>query len=447
MQYLHSSNSDMPTSENNSNNILSNSITWTARILLGIVFMFSGFTKSIDPWGTIYKIHDYLAVSGISLFDNLTIVTTFLLCSVEFLAGFFVFTGSFRRFSAWLILCIMCIMLPLTAWIAIANPVSDCGCFGDAWVLSNHVTFFKNLILTIAAIWLVKHAHSTPSLITPALQWISFMGAGIFIGAIALTGYVYQPLIDFRPDLLESRLIASDNEAEDETSFLYTYRKGDSTAIFSEYDALPCEEDGWQFVSRETIENNIVYDANKNKHLRIWDKNGDYDVTDEIILDDKAQIILFIPSLPDVSIASTWQINSMYTWAQRHNINMLAIVSGNSKDIEEWEDLSMPSYPIYTSEDTSIKEVVRGNPAVVYLENGIIKWKSTLRALNADDFLNEEIANSSPMAFAYNNDTILFSLCMGFLSITGICIIFSFIPTLAGKLIQIKKIFSTAKKK
>lgn len=95
-------------------------------------------------------------------------------------------------------------------------------------------------------------------------------------------------------------------------------------------------------------------------------------------------MLLLIPSLPEVSPATTWRINALYDWTSDNDIEMDAVVSGNSQEISDWEDLSMPQYDIYTADDTAIKEVARGNPAVVYLENGKVMWKNTLSSLDVD---------------------------------------------------------------
>lgn len=103
-------------------------LTWIIRIVVGGVFIFSGFAKGIDPYGTLYKVEDYLSVLSLSVWPNLVLVGVFGLCALEFLAGVFLLTGCFRRSSVIIAGGIMAFMLPLTLWIAVSNPVADCGC-------------------------------------------------------------------------------------------------------------------------------------------------------------------------------------------------------------------------------------------------------------------------------------------------------------------------------
>ena len=93
-------------------------------------------------------------------------------------------------------------------------------------------------------------------------------------------------------------------------------------------------------------------------------------------------LMLLIPELESVSPATTWKINSLYDWSEKMGVDMLAVVSAGPDRIAEWKDLSMPRYDIFTSDDTAIKEVARGNPALVYLDNDTVRWKSTLSALD-----------------------------------------------------------------
>lgn len=404
-------------------------LTWLLRELVGALFIFSGFTKSIDPWGTLYKVEDYLSVMGLHIWPNLVLVGVFLLCCVEFVIGAMICFGSFRRSVTWAAVLIMCFMLPLTLWIAVFDPVTDCGCFGDAFIISNWATFWKNVALVIAIGWLVLFNKKAGWLITPALQWIGLVATSIFILVIALAGYVYQPLIDFRPYKIGTTLIEQDEDLEESAAFKFIYEKDGVRREFGMNDELPDEDSGWTFIDRiplpQTVADNPV--ARSEKSFRLWDKEGDEDVTEEVLTGEGGMILLLMPQLRDVSIASTWKINSLYDWAKKQNIEMVAAVTGTPAEIESWEDLSMPDYPIYTADDTHIKEVARGNPAVVYIKDGVIRWKSSLRALNADDFLSPE-TSADPMSFARDDRNLLLNAAYLYLAFMGVLIAFSFLP-------------------
>ena len=116
---------------------------------------------------------------------------------------------------------------------------------------------------------------------------------------------------------------------------------------------------------------------------------------------------------------------------------MIAVVNGNEKEIEQWRDLSLASYPIYTADDTQIKEVVRGNPAVVYTDNGKIVWKSSLRALNTDDFLAPG-TSADPKSFLRDDNKILRDITIGYIIILAALVFLSFTPSVARLLFHKK---------
>lgn len=376
-------------------------VTWLIRVITGAVFIFSGFAKAVDPWGTLYKMEDYLAAMGIHLWPNLVVVGAFVLCAIEFLLGVFILFGCFRKGTAVASLLLMCFMLPLTLWIACFDPVDDCGCFGDALVLSNWATFWKNVALTAMIGWLVVYNRRCKALVTPALQWIAFVASGLFIILIELIGYEYQPLIDFRPYKVGTMLCGDMMADSEEPDYVFVYSKDGVEKEFS-VDSLPDEADGWVFVDRKVTGDKQMTDDSDGFH--VWE--GDEDVSEEVLYPEGKRILLLMPDLGNVTIATTWKINSLHDWASSQGIDMVAAVAGSKEAIANWEDLSMPEYPIYTADDTSIKELVRGNPALVYTENGVIKWKRTLKALNVDDFLAPEISHN-PMSFATDNMRIL----------------------------------------
>lgn len=402
-------------------------ITWIIREFTGAVFIFSGFTKAIDPWGTLYKIQDYLGIMGLDIWPGIVKVGAFLLCAVEFILGIMLCFGSFRRTAAWGATAIMCFMLPLTLWIALYNPVPDCGCFGDAFIISNWATFWKNVALMIAVLWLSVFNRHAGWLITPALQWIGLLATGLFCIAIESAGYFYQPLLDFRPYNIGS--IIADSSAPEEPEYRFIYEKNGIREEFAETDELPDENDGWKFIDRVPVSDSGIesrVSVRKGGELRLWDAEAEEDVTDDVLSPEGKKILLVMPDLDKVSIASTWKINSLYDWAVKNDIEMIGAASSTKEALEEWEDLSMPQYPVYTAEDTVLKELVRGNPAVVYIQNGEIMWKSTLRAINTDDFMAPETA-ANPMAFSHNDKAILINLSALYTSFMACLVTFSFL--------------------
>lgn len=404
-------------------------ITWLMRLIVGAVFIFSGFSKAIDPWGTFYKFSEYAEALRLFPGPNLILIGVFFLFTVEFLTGVFILLGCFRRSAVWLAALIMAFMLPLTLWIAISDPVSDCGCFGDALILSNWATFWKNVGLSIPIIWLLLFNRQSHWVITPALQWLSFIASGAYIIVLGFYSYECQPLIDFRPYPEGAHLFDSKNfqPSDAADNIVFVYEKDGVTKEYGIDDEIPDESDGWTFVKR-IEKHSEVKDGEALSDFHFFDEENN-DVTAEVLSESTDHILLMMPDINAVSAATTWRINSLYDWCEKNGLSMEAIAAGNVEEIELWKDLSMPSYPIYFSDDTLIKEVVRGNPGVVYLHDGVIKWKNALRAIDTDDFMAPE-TSKNPMSFYVDRKSLLLNFTYLYLIITAVLIALSFVPSL-----------------
>lgn len=405
-------------------------LTWLFRLICGGLFIFSGFVKAIDPWGTIFKVQEYLALLDFMVPPPLMTLFVFALCAVEFIVGCFLMMGCYRKTCPWFGLLIMFFMLPLTLWVAIKNPVADCGCFGDAWVVSNWFTFIKNLILTGCLGWLTVYNLKCISLITPAFQWLAVVASGIFVLIIELIGFYYQPLLDFRPYPEGGTLYANVDDSNPEPELLFVYEKNGKKEEF-DLDNLPDEEDGWKFVERHEVKTK-EYKPSTDTHegLHVFDIDSEEELTDLLSDHEGKELLVMIPNVKAVSPATTWKLNSLYEWSLENDVRMTGIVAGNREDIDEWEDLSMASYPVYLAEDTVIKEIVRGNPGIVFMENGKIKWKSSLSAINVDDFMSPDFEGERAI-FDRDNSRVLLNCVSVYLIVMSFLIFISFTPRMA----------------
>ena len=145
-----------------------------SRFILAAAFIFSGFVKAVDPLGFQYKIQDYLAAFGMaSWFPSFfPLLGGIILSAVEFFIGISLFFATRRTLATSLALMLMIFMTPLTLYLAIFDPVSDCGCFGDAWVLTNWETFAKNIVLLLAAIATFQWRKMLIRFVTRKMEWL-----------------------------------------------------------------------------------------------------------------------------------------------------------------------------------------------------------------------------------------------------------------------------------
>ena len=174
-------------------------LLFISRLIIGIVFIFSGFVKAVDPLGTTYKFQDYLSAFKMNFLKDFSLFFAFILFVCEFLAGISVLFRLKPKTGAWVILLMMLVFTPLTLILALTNPVSDCGCFGDAIHLTNWQTFIKNVILLAPALIIFIKRKEISSSLDQVKEWIALSVATLAIILFAVYNLKYLPVIDFLP--------------------------------------------------------------------------------------------------------------------------------------------------------------------------------------------------------------------------------------------------------
>ncbi len=359
------------------------------RLVVGGVFVFSGFVKAIDPWGTYYKLGEYLQVWGVDWTHGIIVACAFALAAVEFAMGVMLVVGSYRRVAPLCATLFMLVMTSVTLWLAITDAVPDCGCFGDYLVLSNWATFGKNVVLLAGCLYLLILNKRVYGIYTPAVQWMVLAMSMAFPLFVSFVGYNTQPLLDFRPYKVGTQL-TSNATSTNGYDYVFIYEKDGEQREFT-LDSVPDDDSGWEYVDRREVKKGTAALPVQGKTISAWD-SGD-DVSDSMLSHDQLLLIL-IPDMDKVSVAYTFRINELQAYADHYGAAVAALTSGSEQEIAEWVDIAMAHYPIYTTDDSEIKMIARGNPAVVYIKGGKIEWKLTLNALNHEVIHRDEAALS-----------------------------------------------------
>ena len=399
-------------------------LTVLMRLVVGGVFIFSGFVKGVDPWGTRYKITDYLTAMDLGGWTGAALLLAVGLAALEFMLGVAIAVGAYRRSAPWLALVVMLVMTPVSLWLAVTGAVPDCGCFGDALHLSNWATFGKNLLLLLGVGYLLLFNTSVRSIYGPAVQWMVMAASFGLMMAVAYYGYFVQPLIDYRPYPVGTRLGPSslldggqgDNSGEDD--FIFIYSKDGQEHEFT-IDSLPDEEDGWEYVTRYHARRPhgkvIMQNGNSDHSIAIMDGDGS-DVTTDVLTDSRRMVLLLFPDLPDVGVVNSFNLNELNDAALVADAQVVGLTPASPREVEHWQDVSMASYPIYYMDDSELKMVARGNPAVVYLEDGVIRWKRTLSSLDSV----EQPIELSALSDDYDADAIMGRLMLAYLAVLAV---------------------------
>ena len=352
-------------------------VSEVCRLLLGGVFIFSGITKAVDPVGGAIKIDDYLVAFGLDKLRSLSTLLSFNLSAVEFLLGVCMLLGVYRRYTTFLTLLLMCFMTPLTFYLALFNPVSDCGCFGDALVLTNWQTFYKNILLLAAAIYVFVNNQRLSRCYTYHAYWFVALWAYVFVIGFAYRNYAHLPIIDFRPYKIGANIpelmSIPEGAPQDEYKYSFIYEKDGVQKEFS-LENVPTDDSTWIFVDSKTELLKRGYVPPVTDFL-ISDERGE-EVTGRLLDNPKGMFLLIAPRLERADDGHIDEINDVYDYAIECGLDFYCVTGSSSKAIAEWSDRTGAEYPFLTADVVLLKTMIHSNPGLMLLRKGTIlmKW-------------------------------------------------------------------------
>ena len=358
------------------------------RIIIGCIFIFSGVVKLIDPWGTAYKIEDYLLVANLRIMSPLPLVMSIGLSLAELLIGINTLLGSYFRSNPLLLLIFMLFMTPLTLFLAVSNPIPDCGCFGDAIHLSNWQTFAKNVFLLAGAYFLYRNSHKVKSVFHREFQALVVSWSIIYATFIAWNALVSIPIIDFRPYKIGTDLAAAYyGEETPIAEYDFVYQKDGKQATFT-IDNLPKSEEGWQFVVRkERATSHPLSTQNQQlEHFAIY--NGNEEVTETILEQPGFSFIMFSQDLTTANDNYVNKLNELHDYCKEYGYPFYAVTASTPRAIDEWLDNTGGEYSFMFMDKTTIRTIARNNPFVMILCDGTIYHKCPLLQLPDEAELN-----------------------------------------------------------
>ena len=350
-----------------------------SRLIVGCVFLFSGFVKAVDPWGSAYKFQDYFLAFGMEWLIPLAFLCGILLCLCEFVLGAALVFNVKMKYTAWGIMLFMSFFTLLTLYLALENPVSDCGCFGDAIIMTNWQTFYKNIVLMIFTLIIFIGRNKYPE---SKSNFYDFSVTGI--AALMLLGVIYYsynhlPLIDFMPWKVGNK-ISELVVAKPEISEITLVYKNKETGEKIEYTTKTLPYKDTALMSKlEFVEQrkNIIkhYEEAPIKDFFITDTLND-DYTNEIILNPNFQFIFVTSNINKANIKNLLSIIPFYDSCYANNIDFIAVSGSAPDDVYKIVKENNINYEFYFADETALKSVVRSNPGMILLYNGVVvdKW-------------------------------------------------------------------------
>jgi len=355
-------------------------LTFLIRVIVGLVFVLSGFLKAVDPLGSCYKFTDYFNLA----FDMpnlvpLSLPLAFALAALEFTTGIMLVFKLKPKIAIWMSLLFMLVFTPLTCYIWLKNPVHDCGCFGDCLVISNLLTFIKNIVLLVMVIFLVcRRKH-----IDNPLDDRAELGIAIAVFGIAL---VFQhimlrhlPIIDCRPykigNNIAQKMAIPEGAKRDvyETIIIY---KNTETGEVKEFNADNCPFDDstweWQDTKSKLIEKGYVPEVHD---FTICDStNQDY--VDQVLNLEKPVLLVVCHKLEQSEVDGLDMLRELQSYAEKKDYVVIGLTSSNWDMVANVKSEFMIDFPFFQTDDITLKTMVRANPGIMKLEKGTVtgKW-------------------------------------------------------------------------
>jgi len=348
------------------------------RFILAITFILSGFVKAIDPIGGSYKLHEYFSLFHFSILSSSTTTISFavFLSVLEFWIGSCLLFGVRRKMSTAIVFLMMLVLTPLTLYLALKNPITDCGCFGDALKLTNWQTFYKNIVLLIAALSVFLGRPKIISFISEKLHWLFSLYMIAYPLVLALYCLSNLPIIDFRPyrrgvNIAESMIVPKGEKLPVyKTEFLLEKNGVKKSFTLDNYP-----DSTWKFIDSKNTLVEKGYDPPIKDFLLQDPKTGD-DMTQKILQDKRYVFLLIANRVEEADDDDLDLINAMYDYARENGYPFYCVTSSPEKDIRQWCDRSGAEYPFLVADDVVLKTIIRSNPGLLLLRQGTIlnKW-------------------------------------------------------------------------
>jgi len=383
------------------------SLKTISRHIAGLVFVFSGLVKGIDPMGSMYKFVDYFTAFHIEALEPVAYILGVILCTSEFIIGFAILTGIRMRAAAWGLLIFMLGFTPLTLYLALDNPVADCGCFGDAIHLTNWQTFYKNLIISIFVLIVFINRKKYRSISVPIYEWATLLiGAIVFIIFVQYN-YSHLPVVDFRPYRsganIPEKMIIPEDAPTDEYETTLIYEKDGVREEFT-LETYPSDDTTWTFIDSRTRLLKEGYKPPIHDFSLITPEGQD--LTDIILADQGYNLLMLSIKIAEADRELIDRGIEAGLYCRDQGIGFYILTSSAPDLLSQYsEELNL----LFVDE-TTMKTIIRSNPGFMAISAGTVLDKWAGRDLPEKEKLPEIIATTSPPSPA--RGTIVLSFIM-----------------------------------
>jgi uncharacterized membrane protein YphA (DoxX/SURF4 family) len=355
-----------------------------ARVIVGLLFIFSGLVKANDPLGLSYKMQEFFELWGMAKFNSWTLLMSVMMNAFEIIAGFALLLGWRIKLFSWLLLLLIVFFTFLTGYTYITGKPTNCGCFGDCLPITSKTSFLKDIILTILIGFLfLKQKYIKPifgeKATTLAMLGITFLAFGFQWYTLN-----YMPVVDCLPykkgKNINEQMKLPAGARPDSIAIVFVYEKDGKQFEFSAL-GLPKDLETYKFISRK---DKLIRKGNAEAPIHGFVLSG---ITDEdstqVVLSQPYAILIFCE---DFSIpVSKWEKSfaELYATAKGKNIPSYMITGRPGEAPGKIKNTSFADIPIFKCDFTAIRTAARTNPCIYLLKEGTIIDKKSYKKMGA----------------------------------------------------------------
>ena len=360
-----------------------NLLTNIIRILVGLLFIFSGLVKANDPLGLGYKMEEFFDLWNMSRFNSYSLIFSIIIIAFEIIAGFALLLGWRMKLFIWLLLLLTTFFTFLTGYAYFSGKFKNCGCFGDCIPITPRASFIKDLVLLGLILFLFANRHRIKPFFSEKVNivlmlLISFLSIGLQLYVLN-----YLPLVDCLPykegnNITEKRK-PPPNAKPDVYDTKMIYHKNGKKYEFSATD-LPAD---WQTYTYDTTITKLVKKGNMEPAINGFYLSGRSNIdSTEYVLSQPSCLLLFIESFSNP--LSKWQkdFEEIYTAARQKNIPVFLVTASIDEAEKVVAGTSLAGLQIFKCDFTAIRTAARANPTLYLLKSGTVEGKWSYQDFN-----------------------------------------------------------------
>jgi len=392
-------------------------ILFISRMIVGLVFLFSGFVKGVDPMGFTYKLQDYFIAFNLDFLKSIALPLSILLILAEFLVGISLFFKLRTQLGAWGGIIFMLIFTPLTLVIALTDPVTDCGCFGDALVISNWQTFWKNLVIISFAILVFLGRNNYQPTCHSLTEWSILAAFVVFMLGINIYGLQHLPLIDFRPykvgASISEGMVMPEDAPQDEYETILIYEKNGVRKEFTE-ENFPWQDSSWKFIDQNSF---LIKEGYKPllHDFNIFSGEGE-ELTDLFLAYPEYTFLLISQEIAKTSKEGIQKANELALFCNQNHIPFYCVTASGEEELNILRNEMELYFDFYAMDETTLKTIIRSDPALVLLKEGVIIGKLAWRDFPEPELITKNMLSIQLTSINHDkNSWRIFAIFLGIL--------------------------------